>query len=250
MLAWQTLSLLKHFSSFLKASVIHTSLLKFLKFAMQLWLPCHMIHEITFGPSFEVAFISHVKLNHYLLNTKGGLLYCDSKIIRINSMLIVKIEREKEYGITRHHFADELYTKSLIKHDYLILLFYREECQRAWFESRNCYLNFPKICFHPNLIISHGFICLLCLYLSFQLVSSGDSLHELGMFLLGSEFHYKFIWWLNRNSHTDDATFIYDLLLDWSVHSIVVVFCWCLLSRGTTSFRMERLRLWFALWFA
>lgn len=160
---------------------------------MQLWLPCHMIHEITFGPSFEVAFISRVKLNHYLLNTKGGLLYCDSKIIRINSMLIVKIEREKEYGITRHHFADELYTKSLIKHDYLILLFYREECQRAWFESRNCYLNFPKICFHPNLIISHGFICLLCLYLSFQLVSSGDSLHELGMLLLGSEFHYKLI---------------------------------------------------------
>lgn len=190
-----------------------------------------MIHEITFGPSFEVAFISHVKLNCDLLNIRVDLLYCDSKIIRINSskiirinsMLIVKIERKKEYGITRHHFADELYTKSSIRYDCPVLLIYRKECQRAWFESRHCYLNFPKICFHPNLIFSHGFICLLCLYLSFQLVSSGESFHELGMLLLVSEFHYKLIWWLNRDSHTNDATFICDLLLNWSVHSTVVV---------------------------
>lgn len=222
------------------------SLLMFFKLAMQLWLQCPMIHEITFGPSFEVAFISHVKLNCDLLNIRVDLLYCDSKIIRINSMLIVKIEREKEYGVTRHHFADELNTQSSIKYDCPVFLFYREECQRAWFESRHCYLNFPKICFHPNLIISHGFICLLCLYLSFQLVSSGDSFHELGMFLLVSEFHYKLIRWLSRDSHTNDATFIYDLLLNWSLHS-TVVFCWCLLSRGMASFLIDRLRLWFAL---
>lgn len=92
-----------------------------------------MVHEIAFGPSFEVAFISSVMLNYYLLNIRIGLLYCDNKIRRINSMLIVKSDWEKEYGITRLHFADELYTKSLIKHDCFIFLIQREECLRAWF---------------------------------------------------------------------------------------------------------------------
>lgn len=195
MLSWQTLSWLVHFPSLPKPFVKHTALLKSLKLIMQLWLSCHKVHEIAFGPSFEVAFISSVMLNYYLLNIRIGLLYCDNKIRRINSMLIVKSDWEKEYGIARLHFADELYMKSLIKHDCFIFLIQREECLRAWFESRNFYyLNFPKIYFHPNLIIFHGFICLLCLYLSFQLDSSCDSFHELGMFLLGSELHYRLIW--------------------------------------------------------
>lgn len=76
---------------------------------MQLWLPCQLVHKITLWPCFEVAFLTYVIFNHDILSIRVSLLSCDGKMIRMNTVLIVKLEGEKEYGITKPHFADELY---------------------------------------------------------------------------------------------------------------------------------------------